>query len=166
VTIGPRRVSATFAAIALALGLAACGTTKTQTTGVASDAPPHGRVPADVRVLNVTRGYPGRKPSLAMTTTSLAKVRAIAAMLDRLHRIRPGVINCPMIRPAPTVIFTFRGQRDGPALARASTLATGPRGACPGVTYTVRGLGRQGLSAQQAFLRQAQRVLGVHLMTK
>ena len=71
-----------------------------------------------------------------------------------------------MIRPAPTVTFTFRAQRDGPSLARASTLATGPRGECPGVTFKVPGRARQGLFAQQAFLRQAQRVLGVPLMTK
>jgi hypothetical protein len=117
-------------------------------------------------VLTVTRGYPGSKPSLAMTITSLVKVRAIATMLDRLHRARPGVVNCPMIRPAPTVTFTFRAQREGPALARASTLATGPDGECPGVTFKLRGRAREGLSAPAAFLRQAQRVLGVTLMTK
>ena len=167
VTIGPQRRSSPFVALAVSVGLAACGAAKTQTNAAAaSDAPPHGRVPADARVLNVTRGYPARKPSLAMTTASLVKVRAIATMLDRLHRIRPGVVNCPMIRPAPTVTFTFRARRNGPALARASTLATGPDGECPGVTFKLRGRARQGLSAQPAFLRQAQRVLGVTLMTK
>jgi hypothetical protein len=71
-----------------------------------------------------------------------------------------------MIRPAPTVTFTFRAHRDGPALGWASTPATGPDGECPGVTFKLRGRAREGLSAQHAFLRQAQRTLGVPLMTK
>jgi hypothetical protein len=167
VTIGPRRRSSPFVALALTVGLAGCGAVKTQTTAPAAPgAPPHGRVPSDVRVLTVTRGYAGRKPLLSTTTTKAAKVAAIATMLDRLHRARPGVVNCPMIRPAPTVTFTFRVHRDGPALARASTLATGPDGECPGVTFKLRGRAQEGLSARAAFLRQAQRTLGVPLMTK
>lgn len=167
VTIGPRRRSTTFVALALTAGLAGCGTVKTQTTArAAPGAPSHGRVPADMRVLTVTRGYAGHKPSLSATTTDAAKVAAIARMLDRLHRARPGVVNCPMIRPAPTVTFTFRARRDGPALAEASTLATGPDGECPGVTFKLRGGAREGLAARAAFLRQAQRTLGVQLMTK
>ena len=167
VTIGPRRRSSPFVALALTVGLAGCGTVKTQTSApAASVAPTHGRVPSDVRVLTVTRGYAGRKPSLSATTTNAAKVAAIATMLDRLHRARPGVVNCPMIRPAPTVTFTFRAHRNGPALARANTLATGPDRECPGVTFKLRGRAREGLSARSAFLRQAQRTLGVPLMTK
>lgn len=117
-------------------------------------------------MLTVTRGYPGRKPSLAMTTASPAKVRAVAEMLDRLHPARPGIVNCPNIPVAPTLTFTFRAQRDGRALARASTLASGPRGNCPGVMFKLPGRPRQDLTAQPAFLRQAQRTLGVTLMTK
>jgi hypothetical protein len=167
VIIGPRRRSSPFIALALTVGLAGCGTAKNQATAPAAPgAPSHGRVPADVRVLTVTRGYASRKPSLSATTTNAAKVAAIATMLDGLHRARPGVVNCPMIRPAPTVTFTFRDHRDGPALARASTLATGPDGECPGVTFKLPGRAREGLSARSSLLREAQRTLGVPLMTK
>ncbi len=117
-------------------------------------------------MLTVTRGHPGRKASLAMTTASPAKVRAIAGMLDRLHPARPGIVNCPNIPVAPTVTFSFRAQRDGPALAQARTLASGPHGECPGVMFKLPGRAQQDLTAQTAFLRQAQRVLGVALMTK
>src|SRR5581483_8253962 len=72
----------------------------------------------------------------------------------------------PNIPVAPTVTFSFRAQRDGPALAQARTLASGPHGECPGVMFKLPGRAQQDLTAQTAFLRQAQRVLGVALMTK
>jgi hypothetical protein len=92
-------------------------------------------------------------------------VQAIAAMLDALHPARPGIVNCPNIPVASTITFTFRAQQDGPALARASTLASGPHGECPGVTFRAPGDTRQDLSAQPVFLRNAGWVLGVSLMT-
>jgi hypothetical protein len=101
-----------------------------------------------------------------MSTKSPAKIAAIAHLLDRLHPARPGIVNCPNIPVAPTVIFTFRAQPDGRALARASTLASGPHGECPGVMFKLPEHARQDLTAQLAFLRQAQRVLGAHLITK
>lgn len=109
---------------------------------------------------------PARGPSLSFTTTDIGKVVEIATMLDRLHPVPPGVYNCPRIQAAPTVTFTFRARRGGPVLSWASTLATGPRGACPGITFEARGRARRILDAQPPFLRQAQRVLGAHLMTK
>ena len=163
-TIGPRRRSSPFVALALTVGLVACGGARTQKT--AQGAPPDGRVPADAHALTVTRGYQGLKPSLAMTTTSPRKVRVIAAMLDRLRPARPGVVNCRNIPVAPAVTFVFRAERNGPALARASTLTSGPQGDCPGVTFMVRGHARESLSAQPGFLRRAGRVLGSTVVSK
>ncbi len=117
-------------------------------------------------MLTVTRGFTGHRASLSTTTTALGKVAAIATLFDRLHPVPPGIVNCPMIRRAPTVTFTFRAERGGRVLAQASTLATGPRGECPGITFKDIGRQQQSLSAQPAFLRQAQRVLGVTLVTK
>jgi hypothetical protein len=128
--------------------------------------PINGRIPTEARILTTTRGYPGRNPMLSVTTAKLVKVGAIATMIDRLHPVRPGVINCPNIAAAPTVAFTFRGEGPRQVVARASTLATGPHGPCPGITFTVWGHTKRPLSAQPAFLRRAGRVLGVTLLTK
>lgn len=167
VTIGPRRRSVQVVALALTAGLAACGAAKTQTIRPPARAtPPHGRVPTSARVLTVTRGYPGRAPSLSLTTTSRNKVQTIAAMLDRLRPAGPGIVNCPNIPVAPTVTFTFRTRQGEPALAQASTLASGPHGECPGVMFKIPGRARQDLSARPAFLRNAGRVLGAVLVSK
>ncbi len=149
--------------------MAGCGSSappKTQTLP-ANGAPAHQRVPAQATVLTVTRGRPGHRPSVVVSTTQaeLGKLATIAAMLDRLHPVKRGVINCPNIPVAPIVIFIFRA-RDGAPLARASMPATGPNGACPGIEFEARGHAQQALYAQPAFLRDAGRVLGVTLLTR
>jgi hypothetical protein len=160
----------TLAAIGAALAVAACGSSappKTQTLP-ASGAPPRGRVPVQSAVLTVTRGRSGRKPSLSVSTTpaELGKLATIAAMLDQLHPVGKGVLSCPNIPVAPTVTFTFRARRRGPALARATMPATGPRGACPGIEFRAQGRPAQALYAHPAFLRDAGSVLGVPLLSK
>lgn len=114
-------------------------------------------------MLAFTRGFPGHRPSLSVTTGDLVKVGAIAAMIDRLRRVRGGIVVCPNIAVAPTVTLTFREGRGGPVVARASTLATGPRGECPGVTFRARGHAQRALAGEPSLLRQVQRVLGVKL---
>ncbi len=123
------------------------------------------RAPAQARVLTVTRGWVGRRPSLELTITDAAKVDEIAATLNSLPIVQPGVYNCPMIPAAPTVTFTFRARRGGPVLAQASTLANGPF-ACPGMQFTVNGRKQRPLMAGPAFIRAAGRTLGVRLLTK
>jgi hypothetical protein len=118
------------------------------------------RMPVQVEVLTVTRGR-----SLSLTTTNAAKLAEIAALIDRLPIVQPGVYNCPMIPAAPTVTFTFRARSGGPALAQASTLATGPF-ACPGMQFTINGRKQRSLMAGPAFIRAAGRTLGVRLLTK
>ncbi len=123
------------------------------------------RVPAQARVLTVRRGQLGHTPSLSLTTTNPTKVTQIAALLDRLPIVQPGVYNCPMIPAAPTITFTFRARRGGPVLAQASTLANGPF-ACPGMQVTINGRKQRPLMAGPAFIRAAGRTLGVRLLTK
>lgn len=57
VTIGPRRRSVQVVALALTVGLAACGAAKTQTTGPSTPAtPPNRRMPTNVRLLTGPHG--------------------------------------------------------------------------------------------------------------
>ncbi len=167
-SLGVRRSK--LAAIAAALAVAGCGSSappKTQTLP-ASGAPLHQRVPAQAAVLTVTRSFPGRKPSLTLTTTQaeLGKLATIAAMLDQLHSVGKGMVNCPNIPVSSRVTFTFRGRPGGAPLARASMPATGPRGECPGVDFRARGHAQRVLDAHPAFLHDAGRVLGVRLLSK
>jgi len=159
-----------LAAIGAALAVAGCGSSappKTQTLP-ASGAPPHQRVPAQAAVLTVTRGFPGRKPSLTLTTTQaeLGKLATIAAMFDQLHPVGKGMVNCPNIPVMSRVIFTFRARPGGAPLARASMPATGPKGECPGIEFEAQGHAQRLLYAHLPFLRDAGGVLGVTLLSK
>ena len=139
-----------------------------RTAGVRADAevvwtvprPATERVPHGARVLDVRRSAPDE---LSLTVTDLAKVREIAAMLDRLPIVQPGIIACPAIFPAPTVTFTFRATASGPALAKASMLANGPAGACSPIEFSIRGRSEKPLSGQPSWLQKAGKVLGVSL---
>ena len=139
-----------------------------------ADVPVHGApsnhaaatVPTTVRVLTVTRGLARHKPSLTVTTTDAAKVQEVAAMLNRLPTVQPGITSCPNIPVAPTVTFTFRETKSGRVLAQASMPSTGPNGVCPGIAFSIQGKSERSLSAQPSFLRSAGGVLGVTLLTK
>ena len=159
-----------LAAVVVALLVAGCGSSappKTQTLP-ASGAPPHQRVPAQAAVLSVSRGFPGRKPSLIVSTTQaeLGKLATIAAMLDQLHPARKGLVSCPNIPVTSRITFTFRSRPSGAPLARASMPDTGPRGECPGIEFEASGHPQRVLYARPAFLRDAGRVLGVTLLSK
>ncbi len=149
--------------VTLVLALAGCGSSSPPPTETlpAAGAPAGGRVPAQTTVLTVTRGRAGHRPSVLVTATQLGKVATVAALFDSLHSVPKGVVNCPNIPVAPTVSFTFSARRRGPALARASMPADGPKGRCPGVTFKARGHAHEYLYAQPRLLREADRVLGL-----
>ena len=117
------------------------------------------RVPRTALVLTVTRGA-----SLRLNITDTAKVRRVAAMLDRLQIIQPGgFTSCPFETPAPTITFTFRARLGGPPLARARMLASGPEGPCSPISFSVRGRHEPALLAEPSFLRKAGHILGTAL---
>lgn len=163
VSIGRLRLSASITAVTAGLVLAGCGSSAAPPTQTlpASGAPTNARVPAQVTVLTTTRGLPGHKPSTSMTTTLLGKIATVAALLDSLHPVRKGVVNCPNMPVEPKVTFLFRSRRGGPELARASMPATGPKGECPGITFKAQGHAQEHLYAQPSFLHDADRVLGI-----
>lgn len=161
-SIGRLTLSASVAALTVGLVLAGCGSSAPPTqTLPASGAPTGGRVPAQVTVLTVTRGLAGRSPSVLLNTTVLGKIATVAAMLDSLHPVRSGVVNCPNIRVEPKVTFLFASRRGGPSLAQASMPSTGPKGECPSITFKAPGHAEEHLYAHPSFLSDANRVLGI-----
>jgi hypothetical protein len=63
--------------------------------------PVPGRIPADARVVTVTQVLPfnastsGERPGPAFTIIDPAKVTRIAAVINSLPQLRPGVYDCP-----------------------------------------------------------------------
>jgi len=112
----------------------------------------------------VTR--PRAHPSLSLTVTNRVKVEKIAKAIDALATAQPIAIACPnMPVDAPTVTFTFRASRRGPALARAgeSASASGPIAPCEPMSFSLAGRALTPLLGGAAVVEQAQALLGVTL---
>jgi hypothetical protein len=143
-------------------------------TGVRDDAqdvwivprPGSERIPPAARVLDVTVGRPGRRPSLSMATGDRASVARIAAMIDRLPTVQPDAIVCPAYPvDGPYVTFTFRATRRGPTFARAREPAwvTEPTTACDPMELEISGRVSTALLGGAAVLQRAERLLGLSL---
>jgi hypothetical protein len=74
-----------------------------------------GRLPAGISEVDA------RFPSVRARTTRPAKVQRIMRWLERLPKVRPGRLYCPMLVEGPTISLVFRGR--GRALARATFAA-------------------------------------------
>lgn len=166
-TIGPRMLAVD--AVQLANG----------STGVRADAAVRytaprlatQRIPASAGVLEVTMARGHSAPMLALTITSRATVRRIAAIVDRLPFVAPlrGVaISCPAIKVAPIVTFTFRTAAAGPILATVSEPANTPTSASPCFTaaLTIHGRHQPGLLEGGVLLQRASAILGRRLVTR
>jgi hypothetical protein len=81
------------------------------------------RIPAGVREVDVSSGWPGTAPGLTRRVTDRPKVRALVALFDSLEIIQPVAINCPALMPGPVVTVVFRGGAGGQPVARASVAA-------------------------------------------
>lgn len=123
--------SAAFAGVAagLAIGLVlrpVPGPTARQPPRPAARQAP-GRIPADARVLTVTPVLPfdpGTRqqwPGSAFTITDPAKVARIAAVIDALPQLPPGVYDCPFGTGSgmqlTSMQLTFRTTPGGPVVA-------------------------------------------------
>jgi hypothetical protein len=132
---------------------------------------PSERVPAGARELEITRGPPGRPPTLVIDVTAPARVARIAALLDRLAPVQPGrVYHCPaQFAQVPVVSFVFHGRArqtgPGPLLAVASEQADvrSPTTACDAMRFTVAGRRRTPLLGGGRLLRQVGALLGRRL---
>jgi hypothetical protein len=124
------------------------------------------RIPAGAHELDVTRGLPGTAPTLRVHVIDLARIRRLAAMIDQLETVQPGVWACPVYPvKAPIVTFTFRARLDGAALAvaREPAFATEPTTPCDPMTFSIRGRTRRPLLGGATVVRAAGRMLGIRL---
>jgi hypothetical protein len=130
--------------------------------------PPWAVVPSTVRVLELTVGRPAEPPRLARTFTEAAKVRAIAAAINRMRRSQAR--SCGLMGPneyAPEASFTFRATIDGAVLARANAPAwtRTESGACDdSLSLAVPGRGAVALGHGRV-VEQAEAALGVQIYT-
>lgn len=123
------------------------------------------RIPARVRVLEVTVKRPHRSPASNLTVTSVVRVRRIASLINGLEPLPPGALDCTGKADDPVVTFTFRAAPAGRVLARASQIIASGRGraSCEPMTLTIRGHVRTPLLGGTSVVRAAQRLLGLTL---
>jgi hypothetical protein len=119
-------------------------------------------VPSDVTLIEVRKG-----DRLHRVVTDRSEVRQIIRLIDRLPVLQPGSWHCPAFRSGPQVRFAFRGERGGPALARASVrsdVGNSDTG-CDAMSFSIGGKAQPGLVQARHFLRAVGRLLGVRLTT-
>jgi hypothetical protein len=127
-------------------------------------------VPAGVRDVEVTNGWPGKAPFLAHRVENRAKVGALVALFDSLGIIQPGAINCPAETAGPVVTISFDAKTARP-LAEATVSsyadqrlpASVPEWACYPVDFSVLGRHQPGLAGN--VIAPIQRLLHITLRT-
>lgn len=127
-------------------------------------------VPAGVRDIQITNGWPGKAPFLSDRVKSRAKVRALVALFDSLGIIQPGAINCPSEIAGPVVTISFDARTARP-LAQATVSsdanqrwpASVPAWACYPVNFSVLGRHQPGLAGN--VIAPVQRLLHIKLRT-
>lgn len=117
------------------------------------------RIPAAARLLEVEwRGH-RRAPALRAVGNGRF-VHRIAALMNRLPVVQPGIIHCPAIRSHPrTVALRFRARRDGPLLAEA--FQTLPPGGCSAMSLTIRGARQPALEGAGPVIARLRPLLSV-----
>lgn len=126
------------------------------------------RIPRGVHEIDVTRGVPGKAPSISIKTVKPHVIQALVAMVNSLEIAQPGAWSCPAVTPgAPVVTFTFRARDGGTVLASASQLASSqePTTPCDPMAFSVRGHAETPLLGGATVVRRAGHLLGVHLQT-
>ena len=123
------------------------------------------RIPVGVHAIDVSRGIPGRAPTLLQSVTDPGKVAAIVKLIDALPIVQPSAIECPMILVnGPTVTFAFRASAGGSVLAKASqNVAQGPSSVCNPMRLIIEGRSQTPLLGGSAFVAAAGKLLGLPL---
>lgn len=127
-------------------------------------------VPAGVRAIEVTNGWPGKAPFLSHRVENRAKVGALVALFDSLNIIQPGAINCPSETAGPVVTISFDAKTARP-LAQATVSsyanqrlpASVPEWACYPVAFSVLGRHQPGLAGN--VIAPIERLLHIKLRT-
>ena len=100
------------------------------------------QIPGDARVLTVSVQRP-HKPPVSITVSKASVVHRLAAVIDSLETVQPGVTSCPLKRfNLPKISFSFRATRTGPPLAVASeTYSAKAPGTfpCDPMSFTING---------------------------
>jgi hypothetical protein len=106
------------------------------------------QIPAGVREVDVTSGWPGKPPFVSRQVTNRADVRRLVRLFRSLEIVQPGAINCPAFSPNPAaVVIDFRSGATKQVVADASVSPEAsfswppnvPGWACFPVAFTVRG---------------------------
>lgn len=123
------------------------------------------RIPTAVHEIDVSRGIPGRPPTLSQSVTDPSKVASIIKLIDALPIVQPNAIECPMILVnGPTVTLSFRVSAGGSVLAQASqNVAQGPSSVCNPMRLSINGRSQTPLLGGSSFLAAAGKLLGLPL---
>lgn len=117
-------------------------------------------LPSGVRTIRVVRERLGRLPLAAVTVTSPAAVRRLVALFNGLSIDQPGAVwNCPVQRPQPTIIFSFRTSPAGSPMATATYTGT-----CGGSSFKIHGRPQHPLDNVYAAVQATQRLTGLKLI--
>ncbi|HJS93889.1 MAG TPA: hypothetical protein VJ741_06475 [Solirubrobacteraceae bacterium] len=104
-------------------------------------------IPAGVREVNITDGWPGHPPFLSRRVTSRATVHKLVTLFNSLGIAQPVDINCPAESVTPVVTIGFRTGRTGAPVAEAKVSsaanlpwpASVPGWNCFSISFTVHG---------------------------
>jgi hypothetical protein len=81
-------------------------------------------IPSGVREVDISEGWAGKPPFLSRHVTERADVHRLVSLFNSLQIAQPVAINCPAIRPTPTVEIEFRAGQTLQRVARASVSAS------------------------------------------
>lgn len=104
-------------------------------------------IPAGVREVDITDGWPGHEPFLSRRVTGRADVHKLVALFNSLETVQPVAINCPAESVTPIVDVDFRSGATGVTVAEAkvssdanfSWPASVPGWECFAISFEVRG---------------------------
>jgi hypothetical protein len=104
-------------------------------------------IPAGVREVDVTEGWPGKAPFLSRRVTRRLDVHRLVTLFNSLGIVQPVGINCPSESVGPVVEVGFRASTTGETVALAKVSpwadlpwpASVPGWACFAIAFNVRG---------------------------
>jgi len=104
-------------------------------------------IPAGVREVDITDGWPGHAPFLSRRVTNRATVHKLVTLFNSLEIVQPVGINCPAESVTPVVAIAFRTGQTGRPVAEAKVSSSArfswppsvPGWECFAISFSVRG---------------------------